>query len=220
MGKAIISGGAVMTAPSIDVLLSEITEGSIVKLNENGSPVEFYVAKHDYESDLNGSGRTLLVRKDCYDTRKWHGSTVNAYASSAINSWLVNTYKALLDADVQEAIGTTTFYYTMGNGNSAKTTLSRAVFLLSVAELGITPSSGNVEGTALPIADMLKVAYLSGAAQSQWTRTPVYGASAYVYYFGSDGSAKTTSPASTSGSRPAFTLPATAVVQDDGTIKI
>lgn len=36
---------------------------STVKLKENGTLVEFYVAKHDYESGLNGSGRTLIVRK-------------------------------------------------------------------------------------------------------------------------------------------------------------
>ena len=34
--------------------------GSIVKLKENGVLVDFYVAKHDYENGLNGSGRTLL----------------------------------------------------------------------------------------------------------------------------------------------------------------
>ena len=52
------------------VRLSDMEEGALVKLKESGSPVEFYVAKHDYESELNGSGRTLLVRKDCYDNRQ------------------------------------------------------------------------------------------------------------------------------------------------------
>ena len=47
--------------------LSDYEEGDIIKLNEGGSPVEFYVSKHDYESGLNGSGRTLVVRKDTYD---------------------------------------------------------------------------------------------------------------------------------------------------------
>ena len=48
---------------------SELTEGDIVKLKENGTLVDFYVAKHDYESGLNGAGRTLVVRKDTYDDR-------------------------------------------------------------------------------------------------------------------------------------------------------
>ena len=44
---------------------SELTTGTILYINESGSPVPFYVAKHDYESGLNGAGRTLGVRKDC-----------------------------------------------------------------------------------------------------------------------------------------------------------
>ena len=75
--------------------------GSIIQLKENGSLVSFYVAKHNYENSLNGMGRTLVVRKDCYDTRAWHSSNVNAYASSSIDSWLNSTYKNLLDADIR-----------------------------------------------------------------------------------------------------------------------
>ena len=92
--------------------------GSIVKLKENGVLVDFYVAKHDYENGLNGSGRTLVVRKDCYDTRQWHTSNVNAYATSAIDTWLNSTYKNLLDADIRGVIGTTKIKYTPGNGNT------------------------------------------------------------------------------------------------------
>ena len=55
-----------MVGPS-GMPLSDYAEGDIIKLNEGGSPVEFYVSKHDYESGLNGSGRTLVVRKDTYD---------------------------------------------------------------------------------------------------------------------------------------------------------
>lgn len=53
--------------------------GSIIKLKENGKLVEFYVGVHNYESSLNGTGRTLVFRKDCYDQRQWHTSNVNAY---------------------------------------------------------------------------------------------------------------------------------------------
>lgn len=88
--------------------------GSIIQLKENGKLVSFYVAKHNYENSLNGMGRTLVVRKDCYDTRQWHSSNVNAYASSAIDSWLNGTYKNLLDADIRGVIGTTKIKYTGG----------------------------------------------------------------------------------------------------------
>lgn len=76
--------------------------GSIIQLKENGKLVSFYVAKHNYENSLNGMGRTLVVRKDCYDNRQWHSSNVNAYASSAIDSWLNGTYKTCL---MQTSVG-------------------------------------------------------------------------------------------------------------------
>ena len=194
--------------------------GSIVKLKENGVLVDFYVAKHDYENGLNGSGRTLLVRKDCYDQRQWHGSNVNAYATSAIDSWLNSTYKALLDADIREAMATTKFYYTPGNGNTTKTTLERAVFLLSATELGQTHTYLNAEGTALSIASTLKIAYINGSAVVQWTRSPYTGstASAWVLYTG--GGLDDHGCSSTYGARPAFTLPSSLSVSDDGSVSV
>ena len=59
--------------------LGNKSTGSIIKLKENGTLVDFYVAKHDYESGLNGAGRTLVVRKDTYDDRVWDSGNVNAY---------------------------------------------------------------------------------------------------------------------------------------------
>ena len=80
-------------------LLGNEALGTIVNLKENGVPQEFYVAKHGYPTD--GNGRTLLVRRYIYDTRQWHTSNVNAYASCALDSWFNNTYYNLLDADIK-----------------------------------------------------------------------------------------------------------------------
>ena len=164
--------------------------GSIVKLKENGVLVDFYVAKHDYENGLNGSGRTLVVRKDCYDTRQWHTSNVNAYATSAIDTWLNSTYKNLLDADIRGVIGTTKIKYTPGNGNNTVGTLQRAIFLLSATELNRSASWFNVEGTALEIASSLQIAYMNGSAVVQWTRSPytrITDSAVYLYSNGDVG---------------------------------
>lgn len=194
--------------------------GSIVKLKENGVLVDFYVAKHDYENGLNGSGRTLVVRKDCYDTRQWHTSNVNAYATSAIDTWLNSTYKNLLDADIRGVIGTTKIKYTPGNGNTTVGTLERAIFLLSVTELGRSASYANTEGTALSIASSLQIAYLNGSAVVQWTRSPYTGSASYAYYLGTDGDVYYRSCNDARGSRPAFTLPSTLSVSDDGSVSV
>ena len=194
--------------------------GSIVKLKENGVLVDFYVAKHDYENGLNGSGRTLVVRKDCYDTRQWHTSNVNAYATSAIDTWLNSTYKNLLDADIRGVIGTTKIKYTPGNGNTTVGTLERAIFLLSVTELGRSASYANTEGTALSIASSLQIAYLNGSAVVQWTRSPLTSVTVSACYLSTDGSVSGNYCNGAYGSRPAFTLPSTLSVSDDGSVSV
>lgn len=193
--------------------------GSIIKLKESGTLVEFYVAKHDYENGLNGNGRTLIVRKDCYDMRAFSGSN-NAYANSSLDSWLCNTYLKLLDADIQAAIGTTKFYYTPGNGNTTVTTLQRAVFQLSLTELGKSASYANTEGSALPIASTLQIAYRNGSACVQWTRTPSTNNTYGVYCLNTSGNVSYLNFYNSYGSRPAFTLPSTLSVSDDGSVSV
>ena len=193
-------------------LLSTKVAGSIIKIKESGSPVEFIVCKHDYESELNGSGRTLVVRKDCYDNRQWHSSNVNAYATSDIDAWFNSTYKNLLDADIRGAIGTTKFKYTPGNGNNIVSTLERAIFSLSATELNKSESWFNVEGTALEIASSLKIAYMNGSAVVQWTRSPFRNSRDYACHLNSDGTVDANYCASSYGSRPAFTLPSDALI--------
>lgn len=215
-GKTLIDGTE--HAISFGIPLNTITPGAILYLNESGSPVPFYIAKHDYESGLNGAGRTLLVRKDCYDMRVFNNSN-NAYANGSLDSWLCNTYLKLLDADIQAAIGTTKFYYTPGNGNSTVTTLQRAVFQLSITELGKSASYANTEGSALPIASTLQIAYRNGSAVVQWTRTPLAYDARFVYYLYTNGSVDSNYYGYSCGSRPAFTFPATTAVtaNADGT---
>lgn len=192
--------------------------GSIIKLKENGKLVEFYAGVHNYESSLNGTGRTLVFRKDCYDQRQWHTSNVNAYASSAIDSWLNSTYKNMLDADIRALIGSTKIRYTPGNGNTTMGTLDRAVFLLSAYELGKNESWFNKEGTTLPNATNYQIAKLNGSTVVQWTRSPGTSLTYGAIYLVTDGGVGNGSCTYAYGSRPAFTLPSNLYVSDDGTV--
>lgn len=194
--------------------------GSIIKIKESGSPVEFIVCKHDYESELNGSGRTLVVRKDCYDNRQWHSSNVNAYATSDIDAWFNSTYKNLLDADIRGAIGTTKFKYTPGNGNNTVSTLERAIFSLSATELNKSESWFNVEGTALEIASSLQIAYMNGSAVVQWTRSPNTDGNGYAVCLYANGTVNDTLCRYAYGARPSFTLPSNVLVDDSGNVVI
>ena len=201
-------------------ILGNKSTGSIIKLKENGTLVDFYVAKHDYESSLNGSGRTLVVRKDTYDDRVWDSGNVNAYASSDLDSWFNSTYKNMLDADIRSLIGTTKIRYTPGNGNNTVGTLERAIFALSLTELGQSHSYANTEGSALPIASTLRIAYRNGSPTTQWTRSPYTGSASNAWGLSSDGDIGYGNCYRSSGSRPAFTLPSTLSVSDDGTVSV
>ena len=203
------AGEQVPRYQEVTVNLPAAQEGDIVQLPEGGKLVEFYVAKHDYESGLNGPGRTLLVRKDCYDNRVWDNGNVNAYASSDLDSWFNSTYKNMLDADIRSLIGTTKIRYTPGNGNWTVDTLGRAVFALSATELGQSASWFNVEGSALPIANTLKVAYLNGNTNNQWTRSPRTDDTDEAVILSSGGNVSYYSCDKSHGSRPCFTLPST-----------
>ena len=192
--------------------LSSYAEGDIVYINEGGSPVEFYVAKHDYESSLNGTGRTLVVRKDTYDDQVWDNGNVSAYASSDLDSWFNSTYKNILDADIRSLIGTTKIRYSYGNGGLTMGTLERAIFALSLTELGQSHSWANTEGSPLPIASTLRIAYRNGSATSQWTRSPQTFVSNYAWRLNSNGNVGSSLCQYSYGSRPAFTLPSSTVV--------
>lgn len=210
-------GGTAYTIDFVSGALGEIPVGTIVYLNENGSSVPFYVAKHNYESGLNGSGRTLLVRKAISQLGAWNSAAYNTYASGTMDTWFNSTYKPKLDSAVQTAMSTTTFYYTVGNKNATKTTLSRSVFALSMTELGGTfTNSTNVEGSTLSIASTLRFATNdSGTASRQWTRTPMTSEgvnTVHVVSIYDTGETKSDMAKNTnSGYRPCFTLPATAI---------
>lgn len=195
-------------------LLSAVTPGTLVKLNESGSPVEFYVAAQNYESGLNGAGRTLLVRKDVYQNGQWNASNVNTYANSTIDTWFNGTYKTLLDPWVQTAIGTTTFYYTPGNGDNTVTTLARSVFALSLTEFGESHPYANVEGSSLSISSTLKPTYV----YNQWTRSLYTDEASMAWFLTTNGGLGNNYCTTSYGYRPCFTLPSTLYVWDDGTV--
>lgn len=194
---------------------ADYTPGDIVKITEDGVAVEFYIAAQDYESGLNGAGRVLVVRKDCFDNRAWNSSNTNPYADSDLDNFYNITYKAKLSPAVQAMIGTTKFYYTIGGTNNTVTTLERSVFGLSLTELGQTHANANAEGTALPIASVLAVAMLNEAANTQWTRSPYTGDGYRVWRLDTSGLLGFFAANQNGGSRPAFTIPSTALFDPD-----
>lgn len=191
---------------SIDSI-GDLPPGALVNIEENGVPVPFYVAKQNYESGLNGAGRTLLVRKECDQARAWSSTNINTYATSAINTWLNGEFANRLPESMRALVGVTTFRSASGNGNYTAGELARAVFMVSATELGVVDAYAPVEGTALPVANLLKTAYRNGTACAQWTRSPSTHGAGYACAFTSSGVFSVNGVNAAIETRPCFTIP-------------
>lgn len=210
-GKAVVtaSAGGVSAECSFATAvynLFDVAEGETVLMDEGSNVVEFIVAKHDYESELNGAGRTLLIRKRYPTLMNWDSSW-SAYAQSDINTWLNGEYLNTFSSAQKEAIGSTTFYYTPGFtamdfsvGSSKVSTMSKAVFLPSAHEFGGDCEGNDVfgwtknspdykynEGTSFPQAKVILESMLAAdnAAITDgscrvFTRTPYLYSAAYA----------------------------------------
>lgn len=203
------AGAFVEATPIAGTPLSQLAEGTLIKILENGSPVEFYLAKHSYEPSLNGEGRELLVRKDIHSNQGWNGLDDNYWIDCSLMSWLNSTYKATLSATVQQLMGTTA-YVTEEVYPSAS--YSNSVFILSLTEYGLSQTFVDKEGSELPIASSLRVAYLDGSPSPQWTRSRVRNNTVDVAYITADGGTSGALRNRAYGARPCFTLPDTARV--------
>lgn len=208
-----------------NVKLSTKAVGSIVKIKVNGAAKDFIIVHQGlpssaYDASCNG---VWVVMKDIYTTMKWDGSN-NDYLNSDMTAYLNGTFISLIDADIRNAIKQVKIPYTNYSNNnvmSGSNGLSCKVFLLSGTEVGFSGVSYmNTEGAKLSYFDSAskRVAYNGSSAAVWWLRSPLTNYSGYVWYVKSDGSVDVWYYYGTYGVRPAFVLPSTLVVSDDGTV--
>ena len=208
-----------------NVKLSTKAVGSIVKIKVNGAAKDFIIVHQGlpssaYDASCNG---VWVVMKDIYTTMKWDGSN-NDYLNSDMTAYLNGTFISLIDADIRNAIKQVKIPYTNYSNNnvmSGSNGLSCKVFLLSGTEVGFSGVSYmNTEGAKLSYFDSAskRVAYNGSSAAEWWLRSPSTVSSIHVWTVKSDGSYDYWNYYNTYGVRPAFVLPSTLVVSDDGTV--
>ena len=208
-----------------NVKLSTKAVGSIVKIKVNGAAKDFIIVHQGlpssaYDASCNG---VWVVMKDIYTTMKWDGSN-NDYLNSDMTAYLNGTFISLIDADIRNAIKQVKIPYTNYSNNnvmSGSNGLSCKVFLLSGTEVGFSGASYmNTEGAKLSYFDSAskRVAYNGSSAAVWWLRSPSTYGSDDVWLVKSDGSYGVWYCSVTYGVRPAFVLPSTLVVSDDGTV--
>ena len=207
--------------PKIGTPASELTEGTIVKVNENGAPVEFYLAKHNYEERYNGPGKELLVRKDIYTLGRFGSSAraalSNNYVDNDLDIWCDQTYINVFSSWLKSRMGTTTieavtavYNTTIGDRDPYdKDTVKRHAWVLSIRELDRDPVNPTTEGSALPVANQIVFALYNGKDRDYWTRSAQFiSSSVYVINKGSgtDGT-WVKSIGEYSGRRPCIAIP-------------
>lgn len=191
MGHVTVVGGCRAKAPSTGILASTLPVGSVVKLMEGGTAVEYLVVNQGipsnsslYDASCDG---TWLLRKDCLSKRAWNSSNVNTYANSDINTWLNGDFFSSFGDLEQAAIKQVKIPYCVGGDNttinSGANGLGTKVFLLGGYEIGLTfaqssslPLDGAklsyfVSGETTSAVDK-RIAYLNSLATNWWLRTP------------------------------------------------
>lgn len=215
--------------------------GSIVKIKVNGASKDFIIVQQGnpstsvYDSSCDG---TWLLMKDNYNYKAWNATEKNDYKSSDINSYLNDTFYNLIDADIRAVIKQVKIPYqdssyygdTLHTGANG---LNTKVFLLSGIEVGWTnrtdeyfPNDGAklsyfLAGTGTN-ENKKRVAYRNGSAQDWYLRSPriINTNSNNVWKVADDGSYDYDNCVNSCDIRPAFILPSTLVVSDDGTVSV
>ena len=217
-------GGIWKEFPSNGTPLGDIAVGTSVFMNVDGTSCEWIIVQQGnpdstvYDSSCDG---TWLLLKNLYVAMALD-SKDNDYANSDVHAYLNGTFINLLDSDIKNAVKTVKIPYTNGTGKdgtlvTGENGLSTQVFLLSVAELGLTASAANVEGVLLNYfdgADTNKlIATLNGNTTDWWLRSPTKRRNT-SYRVNTSGSLGSTTISNSLGIRPALIMPSETLVDD------
>lgn len=229
LGRTLINGTGYDVPFSKGTQIGDLAVGSTVKTAVNGTAKEFIVVHQGLPSSLyDGScNGTWLLMKDIYESREWNSSDKNEYKGSTIHTYLNGTFLNLFDADIKAQIKTVKIPYVNGTVYSGSNGLSAQMFLLSGCEVGLggtryMPGDGEkldyFESGTGTSANNKRIAYLNGKATNWWLRSPYTYIDPTVWCVRSGGDCDDYSCTNTYGVRPAFILPQTALVAEDGTI--
>lgn len=157
-----------------------------VYLMEGSTKVKFYVLAHNYESGLNGKGRTLFCRESpaTNGSRASNSRSDFSYWPSCLEcSYYKNTYSTKFTTTVKSWIGSTKIHVNslhnpLNNSSPSYsmdvTSASFSFFAISSVELGAS-SLGNYnysDGTTLSTAARTRLAAILRSYGAFWTRSP------------------------------------------------
>lgn len=218
--------------------LGSVAVGSIVKIDENGSPVN-YIMVHIGNPDVRLYGSACdgawLLRQDIVENVQWNSTNANTLVGSTIMSTMAG-YLGRYESHIQSAIKTVKIPYHPGNGGplwdikSGENGLECKLFPLCGYEVGLSGISGvmPIDGAKLDYfksgldteANSKRIAKLNGAAAAWWLRSPVSLSTDGKFYILPDGSLGSTTVNPSYGVLPAMIMDPTILVSDDGTVGV
>ena len=218
--------------PIVGTAVSTLAVGTLVKIKENGNPVEYMVVHQGlpssrYDESCNGC---WLLRKDIYTMRVWDNSGNSyGYGTHNIHDYLNGTFLNLFDNDIKNAIKQVKIPYQDGDGYNGSVAfgangLSCKIFLLSGDEVDLIESNlPRGEGTTLSyfeydgssLTATKRIANYNGSKAYWWLRSPNTDNTDDVWYIDRNGYPDSRNYETTYGVRPALVLDSSAFVDTD-----
>lgn len=212
--------------------------GSVVKIKENGTRVNYLVVHQGkpssiYDESCNG---TWLLRQDIAEKRIWDADDKNMLETSDIHAYLNGTWLNHYETDIKNAIKQVKIPYRQNGGKggadqNGANGLSCRIFPLSGYEVGFSTSDfkylpqdgaklAYFESGTSASAEAKRVAKWGGTADSWSLRSPHIGTTYDVFAIARDGDYTVTLAINSHGIRPAFVLPSNLLVNSDGTVVV
>ena len=229
----VASEGAFTSAtPMAGTPLSELAEGTLIKILENGAPVEYLTVNQGLPSSMYDAScdGCWVLRKDIAEDRIWDSSD-NDYKNSDIHAYLNGSWTSRYSAGVLSQIKQVKIPYVNGTGSggsvaSGANGLSCKIFLLSGYEVGWTTSDAEYlprDGAKLSYfssgtdsaAKNKRIAKHNGYAQRWGLRSPLTNSLDWFWSVYLDGGFDYREYNLTNGVRPALVLPSTALVDQN-----
>lgn len=211
--------------------LGDKSVGDIVKIKEDGVAVNYLIVHKGKPSDLydDSCDGIWLLREEIHSNQIWDSSD-NDYENSDIHSWLNDDFLNTIDEKIRTEIKTVKIPFKKGTGDtstggiySGANGLSSKVFLLSGYEIGFTTEDHSyipIDGSKLDYFsdDSSRKAKLNGSSAIWWLRSASKNNTDMLWGSNEIGADQRYSCRNSRGARPAFILPTTLLVDDDGNV--
>lgn len=198
-------------------LISNLADGSLVKLAERTKPTKFIKLGNDHYG--TGSGVTL-IREKCFSEIAYNASDSNYYKNRyfgcTLDMFCDGIWPQMLDPEIKDCLVPVPIVVAEGNSVATLHTIYRIGFALSCTEVGL--SGWQTEGTAFAYfnSNQRRIGYLEDTTTAvDWGLRSPYSGALNAYYVNTVGTLYVDYVfLAYFAARPAFNLKSSIVVSD------